>query len=249
MTSQTLDRTPSRTLVRHFAAALLFACATAGAGVADVLACSTDAECADGNGCNGVETCNTSTMMCEPGVPLPDADGDAVCDAADNCVGVANPSQQDSDGDSVGDACELTPTRINLRRTNRGPGDKSAMHGQGFFVIKPGDVLDPGEGFDFRLQDRIGLDITRGFEPGECTVVGTKTKCKGVEGGRLARFKPLASTPNVVQFSFAFRRVGLEGAFDGPVSLTVTERASGADRIGTISDCLVSLLGLLCRQF
>src|SRR5207249_2304542 len=37
---------------------------------------------------------------------LPDADGDGFPDAVDDCPTVANPDQQDSDHDGVGDACE-----------------------------------------------------------------------------------------------------------------------------------------------
>jgi hypothetical protein len=40
-------------------------------------------------------------------VPPPDADGDGVPDAADDCPAAANPSQADTDHDGVGDACEV----------------------------------------------------------------------------------------------------------------------------------------------
>lgn len=36
----------------------------------------------------------------------PDTDGDGVTDDIDNCPGVANPDQADTDGDTIGDACE-----------------------------------------------------------------------------------------------------------------------------------------------
>ena len=38
---------------------------------------------------------------------LPDTDGDGFPDVADSCPGLANPEQADSDGDGVGDACDV----------------------------------------------------------------------------------------------------------------------------------------------
>lgn len=37
---------------------------------------------------------------------LADGDGDEVIDIADNCTAVANPAQEDSDGDAIGNACD-----------------------------------------------------------------------------------------------------------------------------------------------
>jgi len=45
-----------------------------------------------------------------------DADGDGICESVDNCPGVANPSQTNSDTDGRGDACDNCMLRAN------GPG-------------------------------------------------------------------------------------------------------------------------------
>ncbi|HRD54289.1 MAG TPA: thrombospondin type 3 repeat-containing protein, partial [Flavobacteriales bacterium] len=63
-----------------------------------------------GTACNDNNPCTTNdtwSVSCNcVGTPLPDGDGDGVCDAQDNCPLVANPSQTDADGDGVGDACD-----------------------------------------------------------------------------------------------------------------------------------------------
>jgi len=40
---------------------------------------------------------------------IPDQDADGIADESDNCVFLANPSQIDSDGDGVGDGCDICP--------------------------------------------------------------------------------------------------------------------------------------------
>jgi len=50
-------------------------------------------------------TLNTWTIfIC--GVPLPDADGDGINDAGDNCPTIPNADQADLDGDGIGDVCD-----------------------------------------------------------------------------------------------------------------------------------------------
>jgi Ca2+-binding RTX toxin-like protein len=53
---------------------------------------------------------SNSLTMGELEITLVDHDGDRVSDARDNCPDLANFSQQDSDSDGVGNACDTTPT-------------------------------------------------------------------------------------------------------------------------------------------
>lgn len=53
--------------------------------------------------CPATELCDFEHDTCDPS---PDLDGDGVLNVDDNCVHVANPTQDDADMDGIGDACE-----------------------------------------------------------------------------------------------------------------------------------------------
>jgi hypothetical protein len=57
------------------------------------------------NACGGGTACvnQPGSFSC---VACVDGDGDAVCDATDNCTQVANANQRDADGDGIGSLCD-----------------------------------------------------------------------------------------------------------------------------------------------
>jgi len=67
--------------------------------------CKADADCSDGNACNGTETCDTATHKCKAGTP-------AVCGKGKSCLvdGVCDPATGACtylDGDKDGVTCDL----------------------------------------------------------------------------------------------------------------------------------------------
>jgi hypothetical protein len=84
-------------------------------------------------------------------VPPPDADGDGVADAADNCTAAANPDQRDSNDDGFGNACDadlndsglVTSTDYTILRSRLNTSDPDAdLNGSGlvtsadFFMLR-----------------------------------------------------------------------------------------------------------------
>ena len=63
--------------------------------------CQSDADCDDGDPCNGIEVCVDGS--CLPGVPSPDCNGNGVLDACD----IANGTSTDANGNGVPDDCDV----------------------------------------------------------------------------------------------------------------------------------------------
>ncbi len=87
--------------------AMYFSTNTLGSVVLDVDGLRLDARMIDPSGVIQDEFTIVKGSACPSG---PDADGDGVCDAADNCPTVANEDQANADADGLGDACDPCPS-------------------------------------------------------------------------------------------------------------------------------------------
>jgi hypothetical protein len=81
------------------------------------------------------------------GTPCADGDGDGVCDDADNCLVLANPSQDDGDSDGYGEACDLD--------TNNDCVITTADIGIVLSAITGGETEPPPSPFDVNLDGFI----------------------------------------------------------------------------------------------
>ena len=93
---------------------------------------------------------------------LPDADGDGIADSADNCPNIANPLQENNDGDNEGDACDNDDD-------NDGLTDVEEMNFDGNPAYDPLADTDPfkadtdGDGIsDF---DEVNYDGNPAYDP------------------------------------------------------------------------------------
>ncbi len=123
--------------------------------------------------CDVAENCTGSGASCPADTGLPDSDGDTVCDALDNCVAIANPSQTNGDGDALGDACDpcnnIVPTgqekaKLSLSKLLAPPNDDKVSF-KGYFTNVPGaPTIDPvANGMRFLITDSTGstpVDVT-----------------------------------------------------------------------------------------
>jgi len=87
---------------------------------------------------------------------IPDFDGDAMPDCADNCIDAYNPVQDDTDGDGIGDACDPAC------------GDGLDNDGDGFidFPGDPGCVNSASPIEDPECQDGVNNDPGQEPDPG-----------------------------------------------------------------------------------
>jgi hypothetical protein len=118
-----------------------------------------DTACNDGLDNDGDDLVDLDDSDCtnrnDP-LEAPDADEDLVEDGLDNCVQVSNPSQQDTDGDNYGNACDCD-------------FDQSLtcdIHDFSLFLPDFQSTVDSGGGCDMDSNGVVGIDDFNLFLPG-----------------------------------------------------------------------------------
>jgi hypothetical protein len=134
-----------------------------------------------------------------------DADGDGVIDAADNCPGVANPDQRDTDHDGRGDACDPDIDNDGIpNEQDRCPSDPG-LASNGGCPLPTSRIVQPGSKSYSRRQPPTRISgVARGGSLGIARVevavgrVVSGRRCSWYRRG--GRFGPVTScsTPSFV---------------------------------------------------
>ena len=202
------------------------------------MACTTDAECDNGDTCSEPDTCVLGSCVLGGGG---DTDDDLVCD-----------DELDAD-------LNMKATKLVARRKTVTFLDNSATKGRGD-LLQGGSVTGAfvgSEGVAIRVKDALssvppsgdGVDVSFAWTGTECSVGSTGlTKCKSGDGKSVVKFKPSKLAPNELKFAFKMKGLfNLSGPFFGPVRLVLTR--GDKSRSDQVEDCRLTRVGLQCREF
>ena len=170
-------------------------------------------------------TSTTTTSTTLP--PCPDADGDGVCDANDDCPAVANPDQADGDGDGVGDACDpctgngqVVKPKLTITGLSTPPGDdRLKLRGQ---MSVPWPVDPPTSGVRLLVTDASAGTVVDSAIPGGAYNYATQTGWKSNPSGtRWSYRNGLGGVQGIVRLSLKV------GAVPGVLQFAASGRNGG----------------------
>ena len=169
-----------------------------------------------------------------------DADADAVCDFQDNCTGLSNPDQADSDGDGLGDVCDLAcpdgeQTVLAKMQLDfvAGPGDRLKIKAW----AEASQAIDPAtDGIALRIDNGSTalLDVTLGGPGAPVAFEESRGSFRyrdsdgSVAGISTALLKPVRGSPGLWLFKLRGRALDVPdpAVADGRVLLDFTSTCS-----------------------
>ena len=204
-----------------------------------VAACTTDAECDNGDTCSVPDTCQSGSCVLGGGG---DTNSDLICD------------------DEYVAGIDLRVTKIIIRTFPAAGPASATMHGNGDFI----DVVPPGPftasaGIAIRVKDNLssvpppgdGADVTVTFGAADCVTAGDNTTCRllgGQNRGSQAKFKRDPLAPEQIKYSFRLRGLDINKPFFGPVRVILSDDTT-LHRPGKVVDCRLFPTGIKCREF
>jgi hypothetical protein len=155
--------------------------------------------------CDVAETCTGTSASCPADSGHPDGDNDGVCDLDDDCPTQSDPSQVDTDGDGIGDACDpcnnyppqvyATKAKITIQKLATPPGDDKFKF-SGYIQVTDTPFIDPlnNNGVRVLLHDSTGAQILDASVPAGAYSVANRAGWK-VNGTGTAFTYKNAGTP------------------------------------------------------
>jgi hypothetical protein len=208
------------------------------------LACTSDADCDNGDTCSIADTCVSGSCVAGGGgdTDVPPGTRDFVCD------GELDPN------------LDVVVNKLVIRKRTSPAGDNSSARGKGSILTPSSSAagaFTADEGVAIRVKDALsdiapdndGIDVTFTFAAEDCTTNLPKITCISANRKSFARFKQNPFAPNQWGFFFKLKGLGnLTGPFFGPVRVVFT-RGGDRHRSVLITDCALTVPGLKCREF
>jgi hypothetical protein len=217
--------------------------------------------------CDIAEQCTGSSAACPADAVQPDTDNDGFCDPTDNCPVTPNAGQEDSDGDTTGDACDICTNtlpsyadrgKVILGKLLTAPGDDTAKIKGRCIPFQETPTIDPvANGMRLVMQDaqnNTPIDVTL---PGSAydTVTKSGWKVHTFPTGMTAQYKnagtvvPLINGIKKLKFVLKsgigitkFSAVGKNGSYPvGPLGSPV--------KVTLIADPPIAETGQCCEMF
>lgn len=177
----------------------------------------------------------------------PDADGDGVCDAVDNCPADANADQSDVDGDLQGDVCDpvdgtVTMPKISLRLAT------AALRGQakGYIQMPPSVTsIEVANGVGVELRGGDGIVMSMAWVPSECLLIRGSTRCSSADGSARLVVKPVTKLDGFYRLRVRLKQSVIALSFPGPATVDLTLGPLTFEGVATL--CSVQAKALTCR--